>query len=283
MQSVFFGEPIGQGWVQFAELGLALLLSSLIGLEREIGQKSAGLRTYTLVGLASALIVLLSKYGFTDVLSSGLVVLDPSRIAAQIVSGIGFIGGGVIFVRKDLVRGLNTAATMWVTSAVGMACGAGLPLLAIAVMLANFVVIFAFPIFEQRLPRSRWAPSSLQVTYEDGRGILRDVLVLCTQHDFAVTRVQVEREGEADRNRKGKQSGKGRANEPNGPAPDSPGQNGVPSGPKGSVTVALELRGARAISKLVEKLTEIDGVTAVNAGDANPFPIDRGWAINRFT
>ena len=206
MQSVFFGEPVGQGWVQFTELGLALLLSALIGLEREIGQKSAGLRTYTLVGLASALIVLISKYGFTDVLSNGLVVLDPSRIAAQIVSGIGFIGGGVIFVRKDLVRGLNTAATMWVTSAVGMGSAVGLPLLAIAVTIANFVVIFAFPILERRLPKSRWAPSSLQVTYEDGRGILRDVLVLCTQHDFAVTRVQVEREGEADRNHKGKQS-----------------------------------------------------------------------------
>ena len=139
-----FGEPTGQGWLQFAELGLALVLSALIGLEREIRQKSAGLRTYTLVGLASALIILISKYGFTDILADGRVVLDPSRIAAQIVSGIGFIGGGVIFVRKDLVRGLTTATTIWVTSAVGMACGAGLPLLAIAVTGANFVVIFGF-------------------------------------------------------------------------------------------------------------------------------------------
>ena len=96
-----FGEPLGQGWLQFAELGLALVLSAAIGLEREIRQKSAGLRTYTLVGLASALIVLISKYGFTNILANGQVVLDPSRISAQIVSGIGFIGGGVIFVRKD--------------------------------------------------------------------------------------------------------------------------------------------------------------------------------------
>ena len=110
MQSMLFPEPIGQSWLQFAELGLALVLSALIGLEREIRQKSAGHGTYTLVGLASALIILISKYGFTDILADGRVVLDPSRMAAQIVSGVGFIGGGVIFVRKDLVRGLTTAS-----------------------------------------------------------------------------------------------------------------------------------------------------------------------------
>ena len=189
MQWILFAEPVGQGLLQFAELGLALLLSALIGLEREMRQKSAGLRTYTLVGLASALIILISKYGFTNILVDGRVVLDPSRMAAQIVSGIGFIGGGVIFVRKDLVRGLTTATTIWVTSAVGMACGAGLPLLAIAVTCANFVVIFGFPLLERQLPKSRWAPSSLQVSYQDGRGILRDILIVRTQQDLAVTGV----------------------------------------------------------------------------------------------
>src|ERR1700733_1252150 len=166
LNQMLFGEPIGQSWLQLSELALAFVLSALIGLEREIRQKSAGLRTYTLVGVSSALIMLVSKYGFTDVLENGRVVLDPSRIAAQIVSGIGFIGGGVIFVRKDLVRGLTTATTIWVTSAVGMACGAGLPLLAIAVTCANFVVVFGFPLLERQLPKSRWAPSSLQVSYQ---------------------------------------------------------------------------------------------------------------------
>jgi hypothetical protein len=80
----------GQGWLQFAELGLALVLSALIGLEREMRQKSAGRRAYiyTLVGLASALIILISKHGFTSILSDGRVVLDPSRMAARIVSSI---------------------------------------------------------------------------------------------------------------------------------------------------------------------------------------------------
>ena len=116
---MLFGEPIGQSWLQLSELALAFVLSGLIGLEREIGQKSAGLRTYTLVGTSSALIMLVSKYGFTDIIESGRVVLDPSRVAAQIVSGIGFIGGGVIFVRKDIVRGLTTASIVWLTAAVG--------------------------------------------------------------------------------------------------------------------------------------------------------------------
>src|SRR6202453_2517791 len=139
------GEPTGQGWVQLAELALAFVLSALIGLEREIRQKSAGLRTYTLVGVSSALIMLVSKYGFTDILENGRVVVDPSRVAAQIVSGIGFIGGGVIFVRKDVVRGLTTAASVWLTAALGMACGAGLPVLAVATMVIHLIVMLAFP------------------------------------------------------------------------------------------------------------------------------------------
>jgi putative Mg2+ transporter-C (MgtC) family protein len=84
------GAPNEEGWLQAGELGLALLLSAAIGLEREMRQKSAGLRTYTLVGVGAALFMLISKYGFTDVLQPGHIVLDPSRVAAQIVSGVGF-------------------------------------------------------------------------------------------------------------------------------------------------------------------------------------------------
>jgi putative Mg2+ transporter-C (MgtC) family protein len=103
----------GEGWRQAAELGLALALSALIGLEREIRQKNAGLRTHTLVGVGAALFMLISKYGFTDVLEPRLVVLDPSRVAAQIVTGVGFLGAGIIFVRGGSVRGLTTAAAIW--------------------------------------------------------------------------------------------------------------------------------------------------------------------------
>src|ERR1700728_4288488 len=108
----------GEGWRQAAELGLALVLSALGGLEREIRQKSAGLRTHTLVGVGAALFMLISKCGFTDVLKPGQVILDPSRVAAQIVTGVGFLGGGLIFVKRDSVRGLTTAAAVWVTAAI---------------------------------------------------------------------------------------------------------------------------------------------------------------------
>ncbi len=150
-------EPSGQGLQQLIELASAFVLSALIGLEREVRQKSAGLRTYTLVGVASALFLLISKYGFTDVLSSGRIVLDPSRIAAQIVTGIGFLGGGVIFVRSDVVKGLTTAATIWLAAAVGMACGAGLLILAIETTVAYFIVALLFP-FILRLVRGRARP-----------------------------------------------------------------------------------------------------------------------------
>ena len=119
-------------WTILWPVLLALVLSTAIGLEREAGAKAAGLRTHTLVGLAAAVIMVISKYGFADLLGFEHIALDPSRIAAQIVSGIGFIGGGLIFVRRDAVRGLTTAATIWLVAAVGMACGAGLPVLAVA-------------------------------------------------------------------------------------------------------------------------------------------------------
>jgi putative Mg2+ transporter-C (MgtC) family protein len=135
-----------EGWLQAGELGLALALSAAIGLEREIRQKNAGLRTHTLVGVGAALFMLISKYGFADVLEPRLVVLDPSRVAAQIVTGVGFLGAGLIFVRRDSVRGLTTAAAIWVTAAIGAASGSGLPLLAILATGVYFLVAVAFPL-----------------------------------------------------------------------------------------------------------------------------------------
>jgi len=266
------GEPIGQGWLQLGELGLALVLSAVIGLEREIRQKSAGLRTYTLVGLASALIVLVSKYGFTDVVETNLIMLDPSRIAAQIVSGIGFIGGGVIFVRKDIVRGLTTAATVWLTAAVGMACAAGLPILAIAVTAGHLVVVAGLPAVERRLPKSRWTPSHIHVAYRGRQGVLIEVLTLCTQLDFAVTRVNVE--GEGDLVSHGKQSGsqqaKGHGKESDDETTpiEEAASDQAPSGAGSVVTLLMEVRGPKSIPKLAARIAEIPGVVSVQAGDA---------------
>jgi putative Mg2+ transporter-C (MgtC) family protein len=149
---MWISELTGQNPKQFVELGIAFLLSAAIGLEREIRHKSAGLRTYTVVGTAAALFLLISKYGFTDVLVNDRIVLDPSRVAAQIVTGIGFIGAGLIFVRGDRVAGLTTAATVWLVTGIGMACGAGLPWLAVAATIAYFVVALTFPFLLRLLP-----------------------------------------------------------------------------------------------------------------------------------
>ena len=113
---------------------VAAALGGAIGLEREYRAKEAGFRTHFLVGLGSALFMILSAWGFEDILTSGLTVrLDPSRIAAQVVSGIGFIGAGTIIFQKqrNVVKGLTTAAGLWVTSAIGMTVGAGMYSLAL--------------------------------------------------------------------------------------------------------------------------------------------------------
>jgi putative Mg2+ transporter-C (MgtC) family protein len=268
---MLIGESAGQGWLQVGELALAFVLSALIGLEREIRHKSAGLRTYTLVGFAAALIMLVSKYGFTNILVNDRVVLDPSRIAAQIVTGIGFIGGGLIFVRRDSVRGLTTAAIVWLTAAIGMACGAGLPILALVVTAGHFIIVFTFPLIATRLPRSRWTPSLLQVSYEDGRDVLRDVLIVCTKHDFAVSRLQIERAAPTSSTQDTKDltdlKDLANAGNPLATSANDPQRQSVRAAR--IVTVALEVQGTESVSKLASKLADIDGVLAVTAGDVN--------------
>jgi len=108
-------------------LALAALLGGLIGVERELREREAGLRTHLLVALGSALFTIVSAYGFHEFLTSGQSVVraDPTRIAAQIVTGIGFLGAGAIIRQGLSIRGLTTAATLWVVAAVGLAAGAG--------------------------------------------------------------------------------------------------------------------------------------------------------------
>jgi putative Mg2+ transporter-C (MgtC) family protein len=181
-------------WALLLPALLALLLSALIGIEREFRAKSAGLRTHTLVGLGSAVFMLVSKYGFGDLLEFEGVSVDPARIAAQVVSGIGFIGGGLIFVRRDIVRGLTTAATVWVAAAVGMAAGAGLPLLAVAATGGHFIISVGFPPLARALARRRPEAPVLRLDYFDGQGVLRNVLSTCTEEGWAVHGVEVHRE-----------------------------------------------------------------------------------------
>ncbi|EAE2068254.1 TPA: MgtC/SapB family protein [Listeria monocytogenes] len=120
-------------------LVVAGLLGAVIGLDREIRAKEAGFRTHFLVSLGSALIMIVSQYGFSEIATMQNVSFDPSRVAAQVVSGIGFIGAGTIIIQKKFVRGLTTAAGLWATAGIGLAIGAGMYWVGIAATLLTLI------------------------------------------------------------------------------------------------------------------------------------------------
>lgn len=253
-----FGQSAGQGWQQLAELGTALILSALIGLEREVRQKNAGLRTHTLVGFGAGLFMLVSKFGFFDVLQQGRIVVDPSRVAAQIVSGIGFIGAGLIFVRRDNVQGLTTAASVWVTAAVGAACGAGLTMLGAAATVGYFFIAVCLRRVSHRLNGSSNTTSVVTVRYVDGRGTLREVLGKTCEVGFGIGEVltrAVAKNGDAG-------DGSRALTEPLATTPSS------------VVEVSLQLRGKGSIADLATLLSDVDGVVSVSAGTGDQTAAD---------
>jgi putative Mg2+ transporter-C (MgtC) family protein len=129
---------------------VAAALGSVIGFERERLTWSAGLRTHMLVCVGSALIMLVSAFGFADILNTAHVVLDPSRMAAQVVSGIGFLGAGSILLRGEVVRGLTTAASLWTVAAVGLAAGAGMYIAAVATTIIVLIILAGIKPLERR-------------------------------------------------------------------------------------------------------------------------------------
>ena len=138
---------------------VAALLGGAIGLEREYRAKEAGLRTHFLVAMGSALFMVVSAYGFEGTMITESHRWDVSRVAAQVVSGIGFIGAGTIIFHKseNVVRGLTTAAGLWVTAAIGLACGGGMYILSIASTILVLVGLEAFNFILRRFDRHRHA------------------------------------------------------------------------------------------------------------------------------
>jgi putative Mg2+ transporter-C (MgtC) family protein len=124
-----------------------------VGLERERLGWAAGLRTHALVCVGSALFMLVSSFGFADVLGEENVILDPSRVAAQVASGIGFIGAGTIILRREIVKGLTTAASVWAVAAVGLAVGGGMFLAGVATtVLALAILVLVRPVKRRLYP-----------------------------------------------------------------------------------------------------------------------------------
>ena len=135
-------------------LFVAMILGGIVGLEREYRAKDAGFRTHFLVAIGSALFTLISMYGFAD------GVKDTSRVAAQVVSGIGFLGAGIIVFQRNVIRGLTTAAGLWVTAAIGMACGVGQFYMAVLVTL---LILIGLEVLNRFIPHI--GSSSVQLSF----------------------------------------------------------------------------------------------------------------------
>jgi putative Mg2+ transporter-C (MgtC) family protein len=148
---------------------LASMLGSLIGFERERLSWAAGLRTHMLVCVSSCLLMIVSAYGFADVLGHQHVELDPSRIAAQVVTGIGFLGAGSILLRGEIVRGLTTAASLWSVAAIGLAVGGGLYAAATAATIIILIILAGVKPLEERYRASR---QSIQIHLQAERGAM---------------------------------------------------------------------------------------------------------------
>lgn len=178
------------------------------------------------MGTASALFVLVGKYGFSDILGAQ-VSFDPSRIAAGIVSGIGFLGAGLILTRRNTVLGLTTAASVWETAAIGTAAGAGLWLLAIVVTVLHFLITYGLRLLSRSLPGGDTRVQMI-LSYDDGRGLLRSILSTTTAHGWSVQEA---------------------------------GQQGEPQ--DGRTSLQLGLSGRQSANDLVAELSTISGVRSV--------------------
>jgi len=168
-------------------LSLAALFGAIIGLERERKNWAAGLRTHMLVCVGSALTMMVSAYGFMDVLGTKNVVLDPSRIAAQVISGIGFIGAGtILFLRQGIVRGLTTAAGLWTVAAIGLATGGGMYFAASIATTLAIIILFILQPFERRFAQ-RFKSKRLKITASNRNKLLQVLTEILQNNNLKIS------------------------------------------------------------------------------------------------
>lgn len=177
-------------WTYLGPLGLALLLGLAVGAEREWQGKPAGMRTHGLIAVGTCLFVLAGRYGFPEIVT-GTPGVDPARIAAQVVTGIGFLGAGVIFFHRNIVHGMTTAASIWSTTAVAVACGAGLYWAGVAVAVAQLAVVAGLAPVEEVIAHHAKHTGRLQLRYTTSSA-LAAALSRCTREGFKVTEVDGE-------------------------------------------------------------------------------------------
>jgi putative Mg2+ transporter-C (MgtC) family protein len=238
----FWDEVVGHRvGVQMLLLLASFIVCSSIGLERQARRKSAGYRTHVLVGMGSCVFTLISAYGFAAIVDPE-VSRDPTRIAAQVVSGIGFLGAGVIFKGSSTVRGLTTAGSIWFSAAVGMACGAGMVAVALAATVAYHLILFLIAPLIRHLPVER-RNRDMNVVYEDGTGAMRGILETATMSGFSTVFEDSVKSKDADGT--------------------------------SLVTVSLRFLGAHAPENMVPELLELPGVRSVKlAHSKDPYTSD---------
>lgn len=147
-------------------LSLASVLGATIGLERERKDWAAGMRTHMLVCVGATLAIIVSAFGFSDILGTPGVTLDPSRIAAQVISGIGFLGAGtILFLKPGFIRGLTTASGLWTVSAIGLAIGSGMYIAGIATTVLALIILWVLQPFEKRFSK-RFKRKFLKITID---------------------------------------------------------------------------------------------------------------------
>lgn len=182
-------------WHLIVRLCVAGLCGTIIGLDREYRVKDAGFRTHFLVAMGSALIMVVSQYGFEDFLAThDGFRLDPSRIAAQVVSGIGFIGAGTIIIHRQLVRGLTTAASLWATAGIGLAAGAHLYIVAGAATLLTLFGLEALSLFFGQLGRRR----TMIVFSAPQKGMIDEMFNRLKTADYTIISYEVDSQHDTD-------------------------------------------------------------------------------------
>jgi putative Mg2+ transporter-C (MgtC) family protein len=174
----------------FLRVVIAAIFGAAIGYERKNRLKEAGVRTHLIVCLGSALIMVVSKYGFSDIANQAGYRVDPTRIASQIVSGIGFLGAGMIFVRKQTVNGLTTAAGVWATAGVGMAIGSGLYFIG---MISAVLIIFLQVVLHKNadffhIPLSE----SIEIKVVNRPDVLKDLRDVIRDRNIEIVNIKVE-------------------------------------------------------------------------------------------
>lgn len=182
--------------IETSEILIRLLVGAfcgaIIGIERERKEWAAGMRTHMMVSVGATLYMIVSSYGFNEVLANEKVMLDPSRVAAQVVTGIGFLGAGtIIFLRQGVIRGLTTASGLWTVAGIGLAIGGGMYVAGIATTLIALIILwFLQPIEAFIYRRSKW--KTLIITLKSNSDYREILDFVFKQSDINITGFEIE-------------------------------------------------------------------------------------------